>query len=86
MQVFPKVYPGLGYSFEKGFFCLSLIHIFRGNQSHGTEGEEPLPGNTYTLARMMKDAGYATGAFGKWGLGYPCSEGDPCLLYTSRCV
>ena len=25
----------------------------RGNQSHGTEGEEPLPGNTYTLARMM---------------------------------
>ena len=52
----------------------------RGNQSHGTEGEEPLPGNTYTLARMMKDAGYATGAFGKWGLGYPCSEGDPTNL------
>ena len=29
---------------------------------------------------MMKDAGYATGAFGKWGLGYPCSEGDPTNL------
>lgn len=51
-------------------------HI-RGNLSHGTEGEEPLPEGTYTVARMMKDAGYATGAFGKWGLGYPGSEGDP---------
>ena len=25
----------------------------------------------------MKEAGYKTGAFGKWGLGFPGSEGDP---------
>jgi arylsulfatase A-like enzyme len=25
----------------------------------------------------MKEAGYVTGAFGKWGLGFPGSEGDP---------
>jgi arylsulfatase A-like enzyme len=25
----------------------------------------------------LKEAGYVTGAFGKWGLGYPGSEGDP---------
>ena len=25
----------------------------------------------------MKTAGYTTGAFGKWGLGYPASEGSP---------
>ena len=27
--------------------------------------------------RLLKQAGYVTGAFGKWGLGYPGSEGDP---------
>lgn len=26
---------------------------------------------------MLKQAGYVTGAFGKWGLGYPGSDGDP---------
>jgi arylsulfatase A-like enzyme len=26
---------------------------------------------------LLKSAGYTTGAFGKWGLGYPGSEGDP---------
>ncbi len=26
---------------------------------------------------MFKDKGYTTGAFGKWGLGFPGSEGDP---------
>jgi arylsulfatase A-like enzyme len=30
-----------------------------------------------TLAEEMKDAGYATGAFGKWGLGFVGTEGDP---------
>lgn len=41
------------------------------------EGQLPLPAETYTMAEMFKDAGYSTGAFGKWGLGYPGSEGDP---------
>jgi arylsulfatase A-like enzyme len=26
---------------------------------------------------MLRQAGYVTGSFGKWGLGYPGSEGDP---------
>ena len=33
-------------------------------------------GEAVTVAEIMKKAGYATGAFGKWGLGYPGSEGD----------
>lgn len=53
-------------------------HTFiRGNKEHKPEGQHPLPAGTYTLAKMLQEAGYVTGAFGKWGLGYPGSEGDP---------
>ncbi len=49
----------------------------RGNRERAPEGQHPLKGEIVTLAELMKEAGYATGAFGKWGLGYPGSEGDP---------
>lgn len=43
----------------------------------GLEGQAPLKAGTMTLGRMMQQAGYRTGCFGKWGLGYPGSEGEP---------
>lgn len=49
----------------------------RGNKEIEPEGQLPLPQGTYTMAKMFKEAGYATGAFGKWGLGFPGSEGAP---------
>jgi len=49
----------------------------RGNFEVRPEGQMPLPGEVVTVAEMFQNAGYATGAFGKWGLGYPGSEGDP---------
>ncbi len=49
----------------------------RGNKGHYPEGQHPLPDSTYTLPEILKEKGYATGAFGKWGLGFPGSEGDP---------
>ncbi len=49
----------------------------RGNKEVQPEGQTPLPAATYTLAELFKDHGYATGMFGKWGLGFPGSEGDP---------
>ena len=41
------------------------------------EGQFPLKAGTMTIGRMMQNAGYTTGCFGKWGLGYPGSEGVP---------
>jgi arylsulfatase A len=49
----------------------------RGNYEIQPEGQYPLPDSVKTIFSLMKRAGYATGAFGKWGLGYPGSEGDP---------
>jgi arylsulfatase A-like enzyme len=48
----------------------------RGNRERKPEGQLPLPSDSYTIAEMLKSAGYYTGGFGKWGLGYPGSEGD----------
>lgn len=53
-------------------------HTFiRGNKEHRPEGQYPLPENTYTIGKMLQAGGYVTGCFGKWGLGYPGSEGAP---------
>ncbi len=41
------------------------------------EGQRPLPANTYTIGTMLQNAGYTTGAIGKWGLGGPGSSGEP---------
>ena len=40
-------------------------------------GNSPLPAKATTAAEMLQKAGYTTGAFGKWGLGGPDSEGMP---------
>jgi arylsulfatase A-like enzyme len=45
--------------------------------SIGPEGQYPLPAGTITLGRLLKERGYVTGAFGKWGLGGPGSTGEP---------
>ncbi|MCK4919479.1 MAG: arylsulfatase, partial [Bacteroidales bacterium] len=45
----------------------------------GLEGQRPIPETTITLSGLLKDAGYKTGIFGKWGLGAPATEGVPNL-------
>ena len=49
----------------------------RNNRSTKPEGQYPIPESEVTIAELMKKAGYATGTFGKWGLGGPESTGRP---------
>ncbi len=49
----------------------------RGNKNWEPEGNWPLKAESVTIAEVLKSKGYVTGAFGKWGLGYINTEGDP---------
>ncbi len=53
-------------------------HAFiRDNREHKPEGQYPIPPETVTLAERLKMLGYTNGGFGKWGLGFPGSTGEP---------
>jgi len=47
-----------------------------GQNPHG-EGQEPLPADTVTLARLLQQRGYTNACIGKWGLGGPETTGAP---------
>jgi len=56
--------------------------MFRANgethdKSDGVAGNLYLPADQLTVARLLHDAGYVTGGFGKWGLGDPGTTGVP---------
>ncbi len=53
-----------------------LRAMVNGKMTH-VEGQKPIPASEVTMAEALKSQGYTTGAFGKWGLGNPGSEGDP---------
>ena len=62
----------------------------RNNKELPKEGQTPIPADTYNIAKMLKEQGYSTACVGKWGLGYPGSEGDPVkqgfdLFYGYNC-
>lgn len=62
----------------------------RGNFEVKPEGQFPMPDTLLTLSKVFKDAGYVTGAFGKWGLGFIDTSGDPSkqgfdLFYGYNC-
>lgn len=49
----------------------------RDNREVQPEGQWPISDSTVTIAELLRAQGYATGAFGKWGLGFVGSAGDP---------
>ena len=60
----------------------NLAHAeIRGNKDSGNgrvfPGQWPITDDAVTIAEVLKGEGYATGAFGKWGLGPSNSSGSP---------
>ncbi len=52
----------------------------RANREIQPEGQKPLPAGTITVAKILKDAGYATACCGKWGMGMFNTTGSPLKL------
>jgi arylsulfatase A-like enzyme len=82
-MLFTQHYTGCTVSAPSRSCLMTGLHTghtpVRGNKNWEPEGNWPLPANTFTIGKMLQAKGYITGAFGKWGLGYIESEGDPNL-------
>lgn len=80
-MLFTQHYAGSSVCAPSRSSLLTGLHtgntFIRGNKEVRPEGQFPLPKNTYSLSKMLQKEGYANGAFGKWGLGFPGSTGDP---------
>jgi arylsulfatase A len=80
-MLFTQHYTGCTVSAPSRSSLMTGLHTghtpIRGNKEWKPEGQWPLPADSYTVAEMLKTKGYVTGAFGKWGLGFVGTEGDP---------
>ena len=80
-MLFTQHYCGCTVSAPSRSSLMTGLHTghtpIRGNKEWKPEGQWPLPADSYTIAEMLKARGYITGAFGKWGLGFVGTEGDP---------
>lgn len=78
---FTQCYSGTTVSAPSRSCLLTGTHSghtpIRGNMELEPEGQTPLPEGTQTIFQDFKQAGYQTGVFGKWGLGFIGSTGDP---------
>lgn len=80
-MVFTQHYSGAPVCAPSRSALMTGLHTghtpIRGNKGVEPEGEYPMPNTSFTIAELLKEKGYVNGAFGKWGLGGPSSEGDP---------
>jgi arylsulfatase A len=80
-MLFKQFYAGTSVCAPSRASLMTGLHTghtpVRGNREVQPEGQFPLPAHTLTIASMLKQQGYVTGDFGKWGLGYVGSTGDP---------
>ena len=58
--------------------CTLMTGLHMGHAPlRGNTGGIPLPDEAVTVPEVLKEAGYTSGGFGKWGLGELASEGAP---------
>jgi len=78
---FTQHYSGTTVSAPSRCSLLTGLHTghceIRGNATASPEGQYPLSDSAVTLAKVLKLAGYSTGCFGKWGLGFIENTGNP---------
>lgn len=78
---FTQHYAGTSVSAPSRASLMTGLHTghthIRGNYEVKPEGQAPLKKGTFTIGHLMQKAGYTTGMFGKWGLGYPGSGSEP---------
>jgi arylsulfatase A-like enzyme len=80
-MLFRQHYTGCTVSAPSRSSLMTGLHTghtpIRGNKGWDPEGQWPLASSSVTIAELLKTKGYSTGAFGKWGLGFIDTEGDP---------
>lgn len=85
---FTQCYAGTAVSAPSRCSLMTGLHtghaFVRGNKGVDPEGQVAMPEGTFTMATMFHQSGYATGCFGKWGLGYPGSVSDPTKVGFDR--
>jgi arylsulfatase A-like enzyme len=81
---FTHLYTGTSVCAPSRCALLTGLHMghaaVRANREIQPEGQMPLPAGTYTVARLLQGAGYATACIGKWGLGMFDTTGSPLKL------
>ena len=87
-MLFTQAYAGTAVSAPSRCSLMTGLHtghaFVRGNKGVDPEGQVAMPEGTFTMASMFKQQGYATGCFGKWGLGFPGSVSDPTKVGFDR--
>ena len=85
---FTQCYSGTTVSAPSRSCMLTGLHsghtAVRGNKEAKPEGQFPLPDGASELFLNLKQSGYKVGVFGKWGLGFIGSTGDPMRQGVDR--
>ena len=80
-MLFTQHYSGATVSAPSRSSLLTGLHgghsPVRDNKEMKTEGQYPMSSEHWTLFDLFNQEDYVTGVFGKWGLGYLGSDGDP---------
>ena len=78
---FTQAYCGTSVCAPSRCSLMTGLHMghapIRANREIQPEGQKPLPPQTFTVAQLLKEAGYSTACIGKWGLGMFDTEGSP---------
>ena len=85
---FTQCYSGTTVSAPSRSCLLTGLHsghtAVRGNMEVMPEGQFPLPDGASEMFLNLKQAGYTVGVFGKWGLGFVGTTGDPLQQGVDR--